>query len=236
MANNKFTFYESYLQMLEPLSTAEEKLELLMSVIKYALYDETPNIQGALLSAFLATKPNIDNDLKRREINRLNRLVKTEIRNCNEIKQKITNDNEMERNITNDNEQKQTLTDARAQEKEREIEIEKDNDKEFEREKEAKLFSLSQEFKKAFPNKNSEYELTQNSDIDINKLIRAIKQSEFLLSANNLDFKWCCNHYSEIIANKYKDFKPKDPSVLHNREYTKEEYESLIRDFDDVEF
>ena len=226
MANNKFTFYESYLKMLEPLETVEEKLELLLAVIKYALYDETPNIQGALLSAFLATKPNIDNDLKRREINRQNRLGKTE----------ITNDNETERKITNDNKQKQTLTDARAQEKEREIEIEKDNDKEFEREKEAKLFSLSQEFKKAFPNKNSEYELTQNSDVDINKLIKAIKQSEFLLSANNLDFKWCCNHYSEIIANKYKDFKPKDPSVLHNREYSKEEYESLIRDFDDVEF
>lgn len=118
MANNKFTFYESYLQMLEPLSTVDEKFELLMSVIKYALYDEQPNIQGALLSAFLATKPNIDNDLKRREINRLNRLGKTE----------ITNDNETERKITNNNEQKQTLTDACAQETETETKTEKEKE------------------------------------------------------------------------------------------------------------
>lgn len=124
MANNKFTFYESYLKMLEPLETVEEKLELLMSVIKYALYDETPNIQGALLSAFLATKPNIDNDLKRRAILKANGSAggrpKKEEEKPNETKdnQSITKENQTKP------EHNQNGYDARAQETETETEKE----------------------------------------------------------------------------------------------------------------
>ena len=124
--NNKFTFYESYLKMIEPLSSAEEKLELLLSVIKYALYDEQPNIQGALLSAFLATKPNIDNDLKRRAILKANGSAggrpKKEEEKPNETKdnQSITKENQTKP------EHNQNGYDARAQETETKTKTEKE--------------------------------------------------------------------------------------------------------------
>ena len=130
MENNKFTFYESYLKMLEPLETVEEKLELLLSVIKYALYDEQPNIQGALLSAFLATKPNIDNDLKRRAILKANGSAggrpKKEEEKPNETKenQSITKENQTKP------EHNQNGYDARAQETETETKTEKEKEKE----------------------------------------------------------------------------------------------------------
>lgn len=132
MANNKFTFYESYLKMLEPLSSAEEKLELLLAVIQYALYDKQPNIQGALLSAFLATKPNIDNDLKRRAILKANGSAggrpKKEEEKPNETKenQSITKENQTKP------EHNQNGYDARAQETETEIETKTETEKEIE--------------------------------------------------------------------------------------------------------
>ena len=121
MPNNKFTFYESYLTMVEPLSTAEEKLELLMSVIRYALYDEQPKLQGALLSVFLATKPNVDNDLKRRAILKANGSAggrpKKEEEKPNDNQTKPNNN----QTKPNDN---QNGYDARGQETEIETEIE----------------------------------------------------------------------------------------------------------------
>ena len=259
MANNKFTFYESYLQMLEPLSTAKEKLELLMSVIKYALYGEAPNIKGDLLSVFLAIKPKIDNDQKRREINRSNKIGKTTTNNNeterngtnkNEMERNGTNKNEMERNGTKWNEQKRMLTDARAQEREKEIEKEIEIDIEREKEidiqkspplvKAGETLSLSQQkFKNNFPNKNVELKSIEDKKIDLNinidKLIESIKQSNFLLNSDNLDLSWCYSHYEEIIAGKYKNFKNKslDPIAIHTRQYTKEELDNIFTNIED---
>ena len=135
--------------------------------------------------------------------------------------------------------------DARAQEREKEkdIDIEKDIEKDRERKKEKDIeptltsgqtLSLSQkQFQKSFPKKKLDY--VPHELLDMDKLITAIKQSEFLSNANNLGLRWCCEHYAEIVRGDYKDYTNPDKSVLHSREYSQKELESLIVDIDKIE-
>lgn len=120
-----------------------------------------------------------------------------------------------------------------------------DNDYEYlkEREKERKeKISLSQKkFSEIFKTKqttlSNDIVIPQNFDIDI--LADKIKQSSFLSSCDNLGLEWCIQHYDEILADKYKNFRKQqsteDPTKIKNREYTKEEQESIFDNFNNIE-
>ena len=97
-------------------------------------------------------------------------------------------------------------------------------------------FSLPQQkFQETFPQKALNQAVEVPKNIQVDKLIKAIKESEFLKSSDNLKFDWCVEHYEKIIAGNYKDFKKSDSTVIHTTKYTAEEMNSLFTPIEDIE-
>ncbi len=136
-----------------------------------------------------------------------------------------------------------TLDVTERKRKEKELELEIDNYKPNLGEKnnnaharEKQDFSLPQQkFQEKFPEKAISIALEFDQNLDMDELIKAIKQSEFLKTATNLKFDWCIEHYKQIVNGDYKDFKKQDSAVIHSRHYTEEEMQSLITPIDDIE-
>lgn len=58
-ARNQFTFYRSYLDVVENLP-AEEKLDMLLAVIRFGLFGEEPEaLSTASVPVFIALRPNL---------------------------------------------------------------------------------------------------------------------------------------------------------------------------------
>ena len=74
-------------------------------------------------------------------------------------------------------------------------------------------------------------------NIDFQKLEKAVNESEFLQTSNNLTINWLLLHYNEIINGNYKDFhksttKKNDKAII-TRNYTKEELDSAFFELGD---
>lgn len=94
----------------------------------------------------------------------------------------------------------------------KEKEKKKDKNKDKEREKDNKKLSLSQQkFANAFPDKAVDCDFDDNK-YNIDQLIAKVKDSEFLLTAKNITLKSCLKLYDKIIADHYKNYKPKKPT------------------------
>lgn len=127
--------------------------------------------------------------------------------------------------------------------KERDKDRDKDCDKDTERDKRA--ISLShKKFCGNFPDRATvctTEKLPEHFDID--KLLNRMKKSDFLTECNNLDFDWCVNHYDEIIAGKYDNFKLKvkpnesaiDSTKIKKREYSGSEKSDIFDNFDNLD-
>ena len=68
---NYFQFYETFLQTIEALPT-EEQLKYFSAICRYGLFGEQPSFDGKDLAIFLQIQFAIDNQNKRRSINREN--------------------------------------------------------------------------------------------------------------------------------------------------------------------
>lgn len=133
------------------------------------------------------------------------------------------------------------VTERKRKEKELELELnnyntnlgEKNNNAHA---RETQNFSPSQKtFQEIFPEKALNIAVEIESSLDIDKLVEAINESEFLKTANNLKFDWCVEHYAQIVAGDYKDFKKQDTAVLISRQYTEEEKKDLFTPIDEIE-
>jgi len=60
----QFTFYRSYLELLEPLPK-KAQLPTLLAICRYALDGTEPELTGAPLSLFLSVRPNLDRSRKK---------------------------------------------------------------------------------------------------------------------------------------------------------------------------
>ena len=92
-------------------------------------------------------------------------------------------------------------------------------------------------FLKKFPNKSCELNFKVPKNLDINELIKKVSESAFLSCANNLNVKWCCEHYDEISSGAYSDFQRlKAPSQRNyqDRDYTGFDFDSLFTDLEEV--
>lgn len=88
---NYFQFYETFLQTIEALPT-EEQLKYFSAICRYGLFGEQPSFEGKDKAIFLQIQFAIDNQNKRRSINREN--VKKRYENL----QNSTNDYEVLQN------------------------------------------------------------------------------------------------------------------------------------------
>lgn len=83
MNKNYFQFYETFLQVIEALPI-DEQLKYFKAICRYGLYNEKPELEGKDLAVFLQIQFAIDNQNKRRSINRENGLrPKTENKRSN---------------------------------------------------------------------------------------------------------------------------------------------------------
>ena len=74
-------------------------------------------------------------------------------------------------------------------------------------------------------------------EIDWDALGKAIRESEWLKNCTSL--KWLINNYDKVLAGAYKTFKAADSKTSHfenERQYDKDELNSLLTNIDDVDF
>lgn len=98
--------------------------------------------------------------------------------------------------------------------------------------------SLIDEFKKA-TNKYTADVITIPIGVDMSKLIEKVKNSSFLMSANNMTLKQCLKCYDKIINGVYDDDKPKasnKPELVFKRNYTTKDLNSFFTNIDDIKF
>ena len=67
---DSFVFYRSFQECLEHVDDAAYR-RIMTAITTYALNDETPSLQGLELAVFIAIKPQIDANIKRRENGKL---------------------------------------------------------------------------------------------------------------------------------------------------------------------
>ena len=89
---------------------------------------------------------------------------------------------------------------------------------------------------KAFLEKNSKIILdgcVDDISIDFNLLDKRISESDYLKQVTS--FSWILKNYDKIIGGFYKTFKQKQSSRFENeRQYSQEEYASMIDNVDDI--
>lgn len=92
------------------------------------------------------------------------------------------------------------------------------------------------EFKKL--NKQIDCQLALYKGIDYNKLLNAIKESDFLLNNGNLTLKWFLQNSSKVINGDFKNYYYANTEKKNNfagRQYTREELNALFQSIDDID-
>ena len=92
------------------------------------------------------------------------------------------------------------------------------------------------EFKKL--NKQIDCQLALYKGIDYNKLLNAIKESDFLLNNGNLTLKWFLQNASKVINGDFKNYYYANTEKKNNfvgRQYTREELNALFQSIDDID-
>ena len=92
-------------------------------------------------------------------------------------------------------------------------------------------------FKNEFPKKAIDLESVKSTkDINYHKLLKGIKESEFLMNSDNLSLKWCLEHSEDIINGKYKNYSNvKSPMLKKSRDYSKEELGNFFQDINEID-
>ena len=109
---------------------------------------------------------------------------------------------------------------------------------EYEEPKFEEMSPEQQKFKKAFPNRVVDCEVPENVDMDA--LIEKIKKIDWINQAKNMTLKsFVYKYYNKIMNGEWANsqviqMKPK--ANFTQREYTKEEMNSLFQSIDEIEF
>ena len=109
---------------------------------------------------------------------------------------------------------------------------------EYEEPKFEEMSPEQQKFKKAFPNRIVDCEVPENVDMDA--LIEQIKKIDWINQAKNMTLKsFVYKYYNKIMNGEWTNsqviqMKPK--ANFTQREYTKEEMNSLFQSVDEIEF
>lgn len=94
------------------------------------------------------------------------------------------------------------------------------------------------EFLAAHPNVRNDIESEKNiDDLDFKSLEKSVKESEWLRGVDSL--RWLIDNYDKVLAGAYKTFKSADSKTSHfenERQYDKNELNSLLTNIDDVDF
>lgn len=91
-------------------------------------------------------------------------------------------------------------------------------------------------FMKICPGKAIDCQLA-SFEVNFKKLLEEIRESDFIMTNNNLSLKWCLEHAAQICAGdyrKYIDLRFEKKSNFTGREYTPDELNSLFQSIDEI--
>ena len=94
-------------------------------------------------------------------------------------------------------------------------------------------------FMKRYPGKAIDCQLASYENVDYDRLLKAISESEFLMSSNNLSLKWCLFNSAEIINGNYKTTIPQAEIVKPNfksRDYKSNELLRCFQNINEIKF
>lgn len=206
-------WYRSFVDSVEKLNDINIKYLCYYSIFNYGLNGELPTTDSEIVNALFAfAKPLIDKNINRYEACKRNGAKGAEYgklggapKGNQNAKKKEKQPQKQPQNIL-----KQPLN---VNENVNDNENVNVNDNENENDnvllKSEKFSLISKKFTASFPNKDNnitkEQELAQIDfeQIDIDLLIKKVKDSEFLLDCNNLGLQWCLLNYQRIIKGNY---------------------------------
>ena len=213
-----FPFYRSFMEAIETIPDELKKARAYKVIVEYGLngVEPTNNEDLVIKVIFKQAKPQIDANTKRYE---------SSVKNGKKGGAPKGNKNAQKNNTeTTQHNLKQPKTTPKDKDKDKV----KDKDKYKERDK--SLYETLSQFKN-FENNVKDID---TSKYDLQKIYEAIKESEFLQSAT---MSFVIEHYEKVINGDYKTFKisNKDDSAYCERNYTKEELNSLFTNLDEIE-
>ena len=238
-SKGSFVFYESFYNAVNMIDDINIKVQAYDLIVQYGLYGKKVNTNEPILKVvFEMIKPLIESTDKR---------YITSVENGKKGGAPKGNKNAVKKQPKKQpktTEQTRGCFQNNLNDNDNDNDNVNDNDNENEKDKNNVVFSLSQKdyekFKNSFQNKaiKEQEKVPQNFDID--KLIKAVKESQFLSSNDNLSFAWLVERYTDVINGKYKDFikqeqaKQKGVVITHN--YTQDELENYFTDLDSIKF
>lgn len=88
-----------------------------------------------------------------------------------------------------------------------------------------------------YPGKKIDCQMASFTNVDYEKLIFHIERSRFLQCNENLSLRWCLEHYTDILNDKYKTSNIQDGTWKNftERNYGKEDLNSLFQDIGDID-
>lgn len=196
-----FTYYRSFAEGLKPLND-ETYRRLSDALVNYALYGETPDLEGLEMTVFQSWKANIDASNKRKDNGKNGGRPKTEINRT---------ETENNRTITEKNRTKPKITEGKPNKKE------KENKKETITE--TKKESIGR-FTPPTPAQVSEYIAEKGYSVDAEKFVDFYESKGWFVGKNKMkDWKaavrnWARSQRQESTtkgsrtANRFNNFEP----------------------------
>ena len=90
------------------------------------------------------------------------------------------------------------------------------------------------EFRREFPNKDTNVKISNYTGVNYKELIKQIKRSKFLTDSDNLNLKWCLEHRNEILSGKYRKYHP-EQETSKRASGTEEQLNALTKALEGIE-
>lgn len=231
LKNKAFIFYRSFMEVIEEIPDEIKKAKAYKVIVEYGLDGIKPkrNEDFIIKVIFKQAKPQIDANLKRYKNCVKNGKKGGAPKGNSNAKKKNNQETTKEQPENNQkNNQETTLKD-----KDKDKDKVKDKDKERDK-------SLYENLSLKYPKLLLDFENLKDFDLsnfDFEQIDNAIKESEFLQSAN---LSFILNNYDKVISGYYRTIKPEKSEQpksrnYDNREYSEEDYNNLFTDLDKIE-
>lgn len=215
---DSMVWYRSFFDAVETIKDINTKYQCYYAILCYGFFGEEPKTDNEIVSVlFTSVKRNIDSNIRRYENCKKNGAKGAEYSKLGGAPKGNQNakKNKRPQKQPQKQPQEQPLYDN-DNDNDNVYDNENDNVNVYENENVYDMQNLSQISQKLhlnFPNKNlhikqaSEINKINLQKIDVDKLIKKIKDSEFLLTNNNLGLEWCIRNYYRIVAGEFDNYK-----------------------------
>lgn len=242
-----FKFFRNYFEILRKMP-ANKCGKLVIAMCEYILNDKEPvfsETEWGLAGVFASLRLSLD---KAKTLHEKRSVAGAQGGRGNTKQIEVKDEREENKEKQEQSKEKQTQSKTKANESKEQANSKQTKAKQEtrnkklenikEKNKEEKDF-LSQKFLEKFPNKDASLtdDVVLPEGFNLDALLIKVSESDFLSKCNNLGLAWCLEHYAEILADKYKNFKQsqQNADVFVKRKYSQEEIESVFDNFNEID-